>query len=458
MIRLSPYEFIARKQDGEEYTREELIAYLSQYMAGEVQDYQMTAWMMAIYFRGMTERETAWLTEAMLETGSRLSFPNLGLPLADKHSTGGVGDKITLLLAPLLAATGVAIPTIAGRGLGYTGGTLDKLESIPGFRTSLSVEEIQRRIQESGIAFASQTAELAPADRRMYSLRDVTGTIRSLPLITSSIVSKKAAEGIEGIVYDVKCGRGAFMHEEADAFELASWLVRVSSRFGLRAAALVTSMDAPLGRGVGNWLEVTESVRALRGKAIEPDIRELTLALGGTLLCLCDVAQTPADGWKKMDMAWASGDGYKKWIEAVKGQGGDPSVFDDGADPHPAAASLEITAEQPGYIHSIDAKEIGFAGVDLKAGRQVAEDGIDPSAGFIFHRQVGDQVHPGEPILTMYGKSNALLERVGKRVHAAIRIEDIPAEAKPLIRGVVTLAGRLSWDTFRTTRLSQLTR
>lgn len=449
MATLTPYEFISRKQAGEEYSREELHEFLTQYMRGDIQDYQMTAWMMAVYFKGLSDQETSFLIDAMIGTGNRLQFEGFDTPLGDKHSTGGVGDKITLLLAPLVAECGLAIPTISGRGLGFTGGTLDKLESIPGFNTNLTVEQMQQQTRDIGLAFGAQTAELVPADRRMYALRDVTGTIRSYPLITSSIISKKAAEGIKGIVYDVKCGRGAFMQDEAEARELANWLVRISTEFGLNAAAIITTMDSPLGRTVGNWLEVDECMRALRLKAIEPDIRELTLALGGTLLALCGVEKTPMDGWKKMDLAWSSGKGLKRFMQAVRAQGGDPAALEDGTNPHPAETTLEIRAEKSGYIHTIDAREIGFAGVELHAGRSTAEASIDPSAGFHFRLNAGDEVAEGEVIATLFGGSDTLLAQVAPRVQRAIKIEDFEPTLPPLLRSVITPEGEFSWEEFK---------
>ncbi|MCB2198014.1 thymidine phosphorylase [bacterium] len=449
MASLTPYEFISRKQAGEEYSRDELNEFLSLYMRGDIQDYQMTAWMMAVYFKGLTDKETSFLIDAMIGTGNRLSFPGFDTPLGDKHSTGGVGDKITLLLAPLVAECGLAIPTISGRGLGFTGGTLDKLESIPGFNTNLTVDEMQDQTRNIGLAFGAQTAELVPADRRMYALRDVTGTIRSYPLITSSIISKKAAEGIQGIVYDVKCGRGAFMQDEDEARELANWLVRISTEFGLNAAALITTMDAPLGRSVGNWLEVDECLRALRLKAIEPDIRQLTLALGGTLLSLCGVEKTPMEGWKKMDMAWSSGRALKRFMQAVRAQGGDVAALDEGVNPHPAEATLDITAEKGGYIHEVDAREIGFAGVELRAGRSTAEASIDPAAGFHFRLNAGDEVGEGEVIATLFGGSDSLLAQVAPRIQRSIRIEDFEPTLPPLLRSVVTPKGEFSWEEFK---------
>lgn len=280
-----PSEFIATKQSGKQHSREEIHAFIKGFVRKQMPDYQMTAWLMSVFYEGMSDEETVALTEAMIQSGRTLSYDFNG-PLGDKHSTGGVGDKITLLLAPLIAATGVGVPTVTGRGLGHTGGTLDKLESIPGFRTDLSIDAIQSQVKELNLAFGAQTDDIVPADRRIYALRDVTSTVRSMPLITSSILSKKVAEGIDAIVFDVKCGLGAFMQTEEEALELSRWLTRTANEFGLRSAALVTSMNHPLGATVGNWLETDECLKALRGEEVESDIRDLTLILGGTLLAL----------------------------------------------------------------------------------------------------------------------------------------------------------------------------
>lgn len=449
MTDFSPFEFIARKQAGEAHSPDELHRFIELFMAGEVDDYQMTAWMMAVYFKGMTDDEAAALTEAMIASGKRIRFQPKPFALGDKHSTGGVGDKITLMLAPLVAAAGMGVPTISGRGLGFTGGTLDKLESIPGFRTNLTIDELTRQVAEIGVAFGAQTTELVPADKRMYALRDVTSTIRSYPLITSSIISKKAAEGIDAIVYDVKCGRGAFMQSYDEALELARWLVRVSSTFGLKAAALITDMNTPLGRAVGNWLEVDECLRALRNEVIEPDLRELTLALGGTLLSLTGAAGTPHDGWKKLDMLWTSGEGFRRFHKAVAAQGGDVQALKAGAEPHTAGASLTLEAGAAGAIFAIDAREIGFAGVELRAGRKRQEDSIDPAAGMRFHRQVGDEVEANSPVVTLFGESEELCRNVARRVRAAIRIEDVPPNDTPLILKTVTATGEMDWAEFR---------
>lgn len=443
-----PGEFIADKQAGKTHTPQQIRDFIKGFVAGDIPDYQMTAWLMAVYFRGMELDETAALTEAMIESGATIQFDGIS-PLGDKHSTGGVGDKITLILAPLIAAAGVYVPTITGRGLGHTGGTLDKLESIPGMRTDLSVSELKEQVRELGIAFGAQTQDIVPADRRMYALRDVTSTVRSWPLITSSILSKKVAEGIDAIVFDVKCGHGAFMQKEEDAWELARWLVKTATHFGLKSAALVTNMNHPLGKTVGNWLETDECLVALRGEGIRSDMEELTFALGGTLLALIGIDESPIEGEKRIRKLWDSGAGFEMFKKAVIAQGGDAAALDAGANPHPAKASLILEAKQDGWLHGINALEMGLAGVQLGAGRKNAEEDIDPSAGFLIHPEMGGAVKKGDPLVTVLGSSDAICKEVGERISKAIDLQDTPMDIPPIIRGVVSESGEDAWLEFR---------
>jgi len=448
MPKRSPVEFIADKQTGKTHEPEQIRDFIRSFVEGGIPDYQMAAWLMAVYFRGMELSETAALTEAMIESGDRISFEGLS-PLGDKHSTGGVGDKITLILAPLLTAAGINVPTITGRGLGHTGGTLDKLESIPGMRTDLSVQELTDQVKEMGLAFGAQTKDIVPADRRMYALRDVTSTVRSFPLITSSILSKKVAEGIEAIVFDVKCGHGAFMVAEEDAWTLARWLVQTATHFGLKSAALVTSMNHPLGETVGNWLETDECLKALRGEGVRDDMRELTLALGGTLLALMGKSKSSSEGMDLIQTLWDEGRGFDVFKQAVMRQGGDPKTLEKGANPHPATAQLVIVAESDGWLHGINALEIGLSGVALGAGRRNAEEEIDPAAGFIFHKEMGDQVKSGEPLITILGPSENACNELVERVKNAIDLRKVPLEIPPLIRGVVSASGEEGWESFK---------
>jgi pyrimidine-nucleoside phosphorylase len=449
MSNISPFEFIAQKQAGQAHTPEDIKRFIDDFMCDEIPDYQMSAWLMAVFFKGMTNEETVALTNAMIETGERIEFGNIYASAGDKHSTGGVGDKITLLLAPLVAAAGVAVPTITGRGLGFTGGTLDKLESIPGMRTDLSVQQIVDQIKSFKLAFGAQTSDLVPADKSIYALRDVTSTVRSYPLITASILSKKVTEGIDGIVFDVKCGKGAFMESYDEALKLSNWLVRVASCFKMKVACLITDMNAPLGTSVGNWLEIVESVRALKSEAIEPDIKELTLALGGTLLAVLGECDTPDSGWRKLDTIWSSGAGFKKFVEAVKAQGGDINSFSNMDDINKPKASLTLKADKPGYIFDINSREIGFSSIALGAGRKNVNSVIDSSAGILFHKSVGSKVVLGTPILTLFAESEELCEGIVDRVRKAVRIEDIEPKKKPLIIRAITTEGDYSWDEFR---------
>ncbi|MFH0881455.1 MAG: thymidine phosphorylase [bacterium] len=449
-----PGEFIADKQAGRTHTPEQIRDFIRGFVEGEIPDYQMTAWLMAVYFRGMELDETAALTEAMIESGATIHFDGVN-PLGDKHSTGGVGDKITLILAPLVAAAGIYVPTITGRGLGHTGGTLDKLESIPGMRTDLSVSELQSQVRDLGLAFGAQTKDIVPADQRMYALRDVTSTVRSFPLITSSILSKKVAEGIEAIVFDVKCGYGAFMQEEKDAWELARWLVKTASHFGLKSASLVTSMNHPLGKAVGNWLETDECLVALRGEGVRDDMHELTLALGGTLLALIGIDDSPVNGEKRLTDLWNSGKGFKTFRNAVIAQGGDPAALEKGANPHPAPSSIVLEADRNGWLHGINALEMGLAGVALGAGRKNAEEDIDFSAGFLIHPEMGDKVNKGDPLVTVLGASDSQCREVGERIRKAIDLRDDPMEIPPIIRGVVSEAGEEPWQEFRKRNLQK---
>ncbi len=443
---LIPYEMILKKQHGEAHTPEELQAFIQGAVDGDIMEAQLAAWMMAVYFKGMTVQETADLTEAMIDTGERIRFENLGMPIGDKHSTGGVGDKITLMLAPLVAACGVAVPTVTGRGLGFTGGTLDKLEAIPGFRTDLSIDQLKTMVREHDLAFGAQTKSLAPADKLMYSLRDVTATIRSLPLITSSILSKKIAEGIDAIVFDVKCGKGAFMETEEEARELGQRLVQTADAFGLHAAALITSMNEPLGHAVGNWLESEESLFYLRGEAAAQDLHELVLGLGGTLLHLTGKADSIPAGIRQVKDVLHSGEGYRKFCEVAIAQGADPNALEAGADPYPPAEMLPVKAPSDGYIHEIHAREIGYACISLGAGRRKADDVIDPTAGMVLDAKVGAAVNKGDTMARIFAKDQATCEKAVSRFEEAFVVKPEPVEPTRLIRALVTQEGIQTWN------------
>ncbi|MBZ0265427.1 thymidine phosphorylase [bacterium] len=434
----SPYEFIAHKQSGKEHPPKEIQTFIERFINHRIPDYQMTAWLMAVYFQGMTFSETEALTSAFINSGRQLTHNGLKLPIGDKHSTGGVGDKITLILAPILAACGIAVPTITGRGLGFTGGTLDKLESLPGMRVNLSLEEIEATTAEFGLAFGAQTNEIVPADQRIYALRDVTATVRSLPLITSSILSKKVAEGIQAIVFDVKCGHGAFMSSYNEAHELAKWLVHVGQLFGLNTSALITKMDTPLGRTVGNWLELEESVQILAGNQDLRDILDLTFALGATLMKQLQFVESRAEAYTRMKDVIRNGLALEKLEAVMMHQSGDLNSFKlltrgKGDEVHRARASRTVEATISGYLNNFWARDFGFAAILLGAGRQRSDDIINPAAGIRFHCDVEDQINAGDPLFTLYADTNSQLDDAEERLKKSVEIVEEKPERVNLI-------------------------
>ena len=401
-----PLSLIIQKRDGKGLDPKAVTRLVNAYTRGDVPDYQMAAFLMAAFLRGLNGEEASALTHAMLYSGEVLDLADIAGTKVDKHSTGGVGDKVSLILAPLVAACGVPVPMISGRGLGHTGGTLDKLESIPGFRTDLSIDAYRRQLDRIGVVMIGQTAEIAPADKKLYALRDVTGTVESIPLIAASIMSKKLAEGIDALVLDVKSGRGAFMTLEEDARRLAETLVGISLEFGKPAVALLTAMDVPLGRSIGNWPEAAEATHVLRGETpaggpVE-DLLEVTLALAGEMVALGGAADTPAEGRKRAQEALDNGTAFEKWVELVETQGGDITVIDKPSTRAGSASTLEIQvpASAEGFVTDIDARALGWAAVHLGAGRAKIEDAVDPLAGFVLNKRVGDAVNAGDVLLT----------------------------------------------------------
>jgi pyrimidine-nucleoside phosphorylase/thymidine phosphorylase len=422
------YEIIHAKREGRPLAPEAIAALVDGFTRGEVPDYQMAAFCMAVFFRGMDDGEVAALTRAMLESGEVLDLSDVPGAKVDKHSTGGVGDKVSLALAPLAAACGVKVPMISGRGLGHTGGTLDKLEAIPGFRVDLPVERFREIVRGVGACLIGQTARLAPADRKLYALRDVTATVESIPLIAASIMSKKLAEGIDGLVLDVKVGSGAFMKSPADARTLARTLAAIGRSMGKRVTALLTSMEEPLGCAVGNALEVAEAVETLRGGGPE-DLREVTVALTAEMLLLGGVAEAPAAARAAVEGAIADGRGLSKLAEIVSAQGGDPEAIRDPARLPRAPSVRDVPAPASGFVRAIDAEAIGLASVALGAGRARVDDRIDPAVGIVVHRKVEDRVERGEPLCTIHhGARGEPPERVAARIAAAYAIG---AEAPP---------------------------
>jgi pyrimidine-nucleoside phosphorylase len=414
-------ELIARKREGQTLSEAEIRELIAGFMDGSVADYQMSALAMAIYFEGMDFDETVAMTLAMRDSGTVLSFDEIEAPKVDKHSTGGVGDKVSICLAPIVAACGVVVPMMSGRGLGHTGGTLDKLEAIPGFRVDLSIPKFRAQLRKIGCALIGQTGDLAPADKRLYALRDVTGTVESVPLITSSILSKKLAEGIDALVLDVKVGRGAFMKSEDDARKLARSLVRVGTLAGKRVSALLTDMDSPIGYTIGNAIETAEALEILHGKGPD-DLRELTYELAAEMLRAGGMTKSKAQALRQIARVVAEGSALAKMQRIVKAQGGDARVVDEPDRLSLARQRSTVRASQDGYIADIDPFELGRASMGLGAGRNRAEDAVDPGAGIRLHVQLGDEVRAGDTLATLYSSRRALLGSGADRTNRAIRI------------------------------------
>lgn len=427
-----PTELIRKKRNGEKLTTEELRFLIDGYVQGNIPDYQMSAFLMATYFRGMTETETNEFTRLMLHSGSIVDLSTINGIKVDKHSTGGVGDKISLPLAPIVAACGVPVPMISGRGLGHTGGTLDKLESIPGFRTSLSLEEYKNTIAEIGLVMIGQTKEIAPADKKMYALRDVTATVECIPLIAGSIMSKKLAEGIDALVLDIKAGRGAFMPTYEKSLELAKTLVKIGNDFGKETIGFITDMNQPLGYAIGNWLEVVESVECLQGKNMN-DVMELTYTLGGAMVMLGKKASSIEEGIDKCKEVVKNGKAYQKFLQLVKKQNGDISYIENSAKYPQSKYSIEITSSSSGYITEIDSLELGFVGILLGAGRTKVDDIIDPKAGILLAKKVGDTVHGGEKLATFFTDKKENIAVAQERITKAFSIRDTKPKQSPLI-------------------------
>lgn len=430
------YDLIMKKRNGGALSKEEIDFMIGGYTKGAIPDYQMSAMMMAIYFVGMNEEETLHLTMAMAESGDMLDLSGIHGIKVDKHSTGGVGDKTSLALAPMAAACGVKIAKMSGRGLGHTGGTIDKLESFEGFSTDISTETFIQNVNDTGIAIMGQTKELAPADKLLYALRDVTATVDNMSLIASSIMSKKLAAGADAIVLDVKTGSGAFMKKEADAFSLAKEMVRIGRNAGRNTLAVVSDMDQPLGRAVGNALEVKEAIETLKGKGPE-DFTELCLTLGSLMLCLAGSARTQEEGRKMLEKAIADGSALDKLAEFVKAQGGnekmvyDPSLL-------PSARIVEpLTAPCEGYIEKLVCDEVGICSLILGGGRETKESAIDLSVGIILEKKVGDHVKKGDVLAMLHANDRRKMEEAGKRLLSAYQIGDKETKEGPVIVGIV---------------------
>ncbi|MBI3289342.1 MAG: thymidine phosphorylase [Elusimicrobia bacterium] len=430
-------DLIAKKRDGGRHTPEELEFVARASARGLVPDYQLSVWLMATLCRGMDERETVALTRAMARSGESLGLGKLGRPKADKHSTGGVGDGVSLALAPLAAACGLAVPMMSGRGLGHTGGTLDKLEAIEGFKVRLELPEIRRQVRDLGFSLFGQTGTLAPADRTLYALRDATATVPALPLIVSSILSKKAAEELDALVLDVKVGSGAIFEDAKSARELARALVKTSKGLGIPTVAVLTAMDQPLGRYIGNALEVRQAVGVLRGDLTSPDYRECLLALGGWMLKLAGLAKTPQAGAAAMAARIADGSGFELFCRAVKAQGGNERVVRDLDLLPKAKRSRVVAAAKSGVVAGLDARKIGHAAVLLGAGRAYRDQDIDYGAGLELFRKVGDRVQKGEPVAVLHAADEARLDRGEREYREALVVSPRAARAAPVVLEVI---------------------
>jgi pyrimidine-nucleoside phosphorylase len=425
-------DIIRAKRDGQPLSREAVEFFVTGVTDGSFPDYQASALLMAIVLRGMTAEETAWLTSAMVRSGIKVDLSAVPGVKVDKHSTGGVGDKSSLVLAPLAAACGVKVPMMSGRGLGHTGGTLDKLQSIAGFRVDLSLDELKVALEKTGVAMLGQTAQIAPADKKLYALRDVTGTVESIPLITASIMSKKIAEGIDALVLDVKTGRGAFMKTVEDSRRLARSLVDTGNRSGVRTEALITAMDSPLGRAVGNALEVIECVETLKGRG-PSDLEALSVSLAARMVRAAGLAATLPDAEAQVRRALSSGAGVEKWREIVAQQGGDPRTVDDYRLMPSVETRAVVTAERSGYLSALDAELVGRATVALGAGRNKVDDEVDPAVGAMILARLGDAVRAGEPILELHYRRAGDLATALELVGRAVEIADEPPVVGPLI-------------------------
>ncbi|MFH2204102.1 MAG: thymidine phosphorylase [Elusimicrobiota bacterium] len=430
-------DLITKKRDGGALSADEIRFVVGAAADGSVPDYQLSAWLMAVLLRGMTRAETVALTSAMAASGTQLTLRGVKAPKADKHSTGGVGDGISLVLAPLVAAAGVAVPMMSGRGLGHTGGTLDKLEAIKGLRVRLGVDAVRRQMRSIGVCMFGQSADFCPADRKLYALRDATGTVQSRELIVGSILSKKLSEGLDALVLDIKCGSGAIFQEPAKAEELAKDLIRTAKGLGLPTVGLLTAMEQPLGRAIGNALEVRQAVEVLQGDFTSADYVEVLFGLGGWMLALTGTARSAAAGEKRLKTLIREGKALEKFKQMIKAQGGDPRVADDPERFLPKSKkSAVFAAGSAGYITRFDALLAGRAGVALGAGRDRMEDRLDYGAGMLLRRKVGDAVRKGEEIARLYSSSDRLLRGGLAMLERAVAIAPRRPRMRPVIRKI----------------------
>ncbi|MCX6174827.1 MAG: thymidine phosphorylase [Ignavibacteriales bacterium] len=433
---MNTVELIRKKRDGESLTDEEIKYLVSNFTMGKIPNYQFSSFLMAAYLKGLNKKETAWLTKAMLFSGSVINLDSIKGKKIDKHSTGGVGDKTSLVLAPIVAAAGVNVPMISGRGLGHTGGTLDKLEAIPGFKTKISLSKYKSVLKKCGAVLAGQTKEVAPADKLIYSLRDVTATVESIPLITGSIMSKKLAEGIDGLVLDVKTGSGAFMKTYNDSLALAESLTDTAKAFNKKVITFITDMNQPLGNYIGNWLEVYESIKVLQGEMFG-DLADLSLNLSGAMIYLGGKASSIKEGVEISKEIIASGKAFNKFLEIVKLQGGDVAMIKH-PEKYPKSKIREsLIADKTGYIKTINNYEVGMASLELGAGRKTMEDKIDPKAGIIFYPKIGTKIKKGEVIAELYTDREENVASVKKKLLSAITVSNQKTQSVKLIKTIM---------------------
>lgn len=433
-------DIIAKKRNGQELTDAEIEWLIKAYTNNEIPDYQIAAWLMAVFFQGMSYKETAALTMAMATSGNMVDLSQIPGIKVDKHSTGGVGDTTTLVLAPLVAAAGVPVAKMSGRGLGFTGGTIDKLEAIPGFNTTLDHHKFIANLHSYKIAITGQSAAIAPADGKLYSLRDVTATVESIPLIASSIMSKKIASGADKIVLDVKVGKGAFMKTKTDAIELAKTMVGIGELVGRETVAILTNMQQPLGAAIGNSLEIKEAISILSGKG-EPALKEVCLTLGSHMLQLGGKAKSCADGYRHLADLIENNQGLAKFCEFIAAQGGDPSILHDDSKLPQAKFIQEIISPSPGYVSAINAAQIGYAAMRLGAGREYKGQAIDLAAGVQMHCRVGQAIQVKQPLATIYTNDESRILEATSIIKQAVQIEAQPTVPLPLLLGLVDKNG-----------------
>ncbi|MEX0609859.1 MAG: thymidine phosphorylase [Balneolaceae bacterium] len=431
---------IRKKRDGLILQKEEIQHLINLYTADQIPDYQISAFLMAAFLNGLNDEESAALTEAMLHSGEIVDLSHVPGKKVDKHSTGGVGDKLSLILAPIVASAGVPVPMISGRGLGHTGGTLDKLESIPGFKVDMNLARYKEIIGKHNLVLAGQTKEIAPADKRLYALRDVTATVESIPLIAGSIMSKKLAEGIDALVLDVKAGSGAFMKNTENAIKLGEALVGIGTQFKKETIAFVTNMNQPLGFKIGNWLEVEECIEAMQGEGPD-DIMEITHLLSGTMIYLGGKAKSISEGIEVSKRQIENGEAFQKWLDIVEEQGGDVELIKSPQKYIKAKYEFDIKLEKEGYITAIDSFDIGMASVELGAGRKMKEDEVDAQAGIILKRKIGDKISMGETILTGYTNKPSAIETASQLLYEAVTVGVTKPEPDELVSHIIDAKG-----------------